>query len=166
MLVSEGPDALKAERLARTLGTTKGSFYWHFKDVPDFHRRMLTHWESKALKDVIDEIEREDSPVSSLRKLALMSSSGADDAHGGVAAEPAIRAWARSNATVANALAEIDAARLKYLQALMSNCGVSNPDLARALYAASIGMEELSARSGKDNREAMGTLVDLILALR
>ncbi len=141
-LVADGPDALKAEKLARALGTTKGSFYWHFKDVPDFHRRMLTHWEEKALNGVIAQIEREESAVAALRNLARIAAGGADEADGGRAVEPAIRAWSRSNAMVSSALAEIDSARLKYLQALMARCGVSNPDLSRALYAAAIGMEE------------------------
>ncbi len=35
-----GPQALAAEPLARRLGTTKGSFYWHFKDVPAYHARL------------------------------------------------------------------------------------------------------------------------------
>jgi len=33
-LVSDGPAALAAEPMARRMKTTKGSFYWHFKDVP------------------------------------------------------------------------------------------------------------------------------------
>ena len=43
-LAEAGPVALKAEPMARRLGTTKGSFYWHFADVPDFHRQMLSLW--------------------------------------------------------------------------------------------------------------------------
>ncbi|MFN3661424.1 TetR family transcriptional regulator [Yoonia sp.] len=35
-LASHGPSALRAAALARDLGTTKGSFYWHFKDLPDY----------------------------------------------------------------------------------------------------------------------------------
>ncbi|MEH6751885.1 MAG: TetR family transcriptional regulator, partial [Paracoccaceae bacterium] len=31
-LAEAGPVALKAEPMARRLGTTKGSFYWHFAD--------------------------------------------------------------------------------------------------------------------------------------
>ena len=31
-LLHRGPDAVRVEPLARGLGVTKGSFYWHFKD--------------------------------------------------------------------------------------------------------------------------------------
>ena len=44
-LVAEGPTALAAEPLARQLGTTKGSFYWHFKDVPDFQKAVIRDWQ-------------------------------------------------------------------------------------------------------------------------
>ena len=43
-LVAQGPKALAAEPLARKLATTKGSFYWHFKDVPDFQAAVVKHW--------------------------------------------------------------------------------------------------------------------------
>ncbi|UYV36652.1 hypothetical protein N4R57_16880 [Rhodobacteraceae bacterium D3-12] len=43
---------------------------------------------------------------------------------------------------------------------------MTNPDLTRAIYAAAIGMADLSMRDNKSNDAALGTLVDLILALR
>ena len=47
-LTSLGQSALRAEPLSRHLKTSKGSFYWHFKDVPDFRARMLAHWRDAA----------------------------------------------------------------------------------------------------------------------
>lgn len=72
-LASGGPEAIKAERLARGLGTTKGSFYWHFKDVPAFRAAMLDHWRNRALTSIIAEIENEQTPTSALRKLAQIA---------------------------------------------------------------------------------------------
>lgn len=165
-LAANGPEALKAERLARALGTTKGSFYWHFTDVPTFREAMLDHWRDRALTGIIAEIETEQTPASALRKLAQIAARGADNPAADTRMEPAVRAWARSDQLVAETLASIDAERLRFMENLLRRCGVPNPDLARALYAASIGMEDLSSRDGAHNDEAMGTLVDLILALR
>mgnify|MGYP001820637128 CR=1 FL=1 len=50
-LKEHGPDALKAEALARRLGTTKGSFYWHFKDIPAYHDALLDVWLASAVDD-------------------------------------------------------------------------------------------------------------------
>jgi hypothetical protein len=38
--------------------------------------------------------------------------------------------------------------------------------MARIIYAAHVGMADLSTRDGKDNADPMGSLVDLVLALR
>ena len=69
-LVARGPAALKAEALARDLKTTKGSFYWHFKDVPDFHRAMLTRWERETLARLDAVLDIDGSPVQRLRHLS------------------------------------------------------------------------------------------------
>ena len=33
-----------AEALARKVGASKGSFYWHFKGLPDFHQQVAAAW--------------------------------------------------------------------------------------------------------------------------
>jgi AcrR family transcriptional regulator len=44
-LSAEGIDAVRVEVLARELGVSKGSFYWHFRDREDLLDKMLGHWE-------------------------------------------------------------------------------------------------------------------------
>src|SRR5213080_4575890 len=43
-LSERGFTALKAEPLAKALGVSRGSFYWHFADVGAFHTAILKHW--------------------------------------------------------------------------------------------------------------------------
>ena len=52
-LVAQGPTALAAEPLARALGATKGSFYWHFKDVPSLHEAVTQDWQTRAFARVV-----------------------------------------------------------------------------------------------------------------
>jgi AcrR family transcriptional regulator len=47
-LAHEGFDAMKADVLARKLGVSRGSFYWHFSDLDGFHARVIEHWNSEA----------------------------------------------------------------------------------------------------------------------
>jgi AcrR family transcriptional regulator len=157
-LIDHGPAALKAEALARTLDTTKGSFYWHFKDVPAFHTHMLTHWEQQALNGLVAEIETKDTAVATLQRFVQSSKGNTNSA--------AVRAWARTDSSVAKAVAHIDKARLKYLTTLLKRCGVGNPDLACALYAAMVGIETLPDNDETLGKNALTSLVDLILALR
>ncbi len=164
-LTDAGPKALKAEPLARRLGATKGSFYWHFDDVSAFHAAMMETWETRAFAEIITLVEQQGTAVRKLRELAQIAAAGAPEDFGGIAAEPSIRAWARESDTVATAVLQIDTKRMAYVQDLFEEIGLTNPELTRVLYAAFVGMEELSTRDGTLNSPALGTLVDLILAL-
>ncbi|WP_270731907.1 TetR/AcrR family transcriptional regulator [Shimia sp. Alg240-R146] len=164
-LTEAGVAALKAEPMARRLNTTKGSFYWHFADVPAFHDAMLHTWEARAYDDIVAQLETHETSVLKLRALGQIAVSGAPEEYGGMALEPAIRAWGRSDAAVSEAVARVDGLRMQYLAKLMQDIGLSNPELVRILYASFIGMEDLSSRDALENGAAMGTLVDLILAL-
>lgn len=164
-LARSGPQALKAEPLARELGTTKGSFYWHFKDVASFQSQMLELWETRAVDDITRFLDEEADPVRKLYMLGDISTS-ADPEHGGDAVEPAIRAWAQSNHTAAYVVERVDQKRLDYLQGILAELDLSNPDFARLIYGAYIGMGTLSAKDGTDNKDAMSTLLAALLALR
>ena len=164
-LAKDGPIALKAEPLARRLGTTKGSFYWHFADVPGFHVAMLSHWETRAFDDIVNALAQEPSPVQRLRQFGQAMTAAASNDHGGIGTEPAIRAWGRSCPLATAAILSIDAKRIALLQELLNQLDLSNPELCRILYGGLLGMTELSAHDGADNTQPMATLVDLILAL-
>lgn len=43
-LAAHGIDRVRVELLAKQLGVTKGSFYWHFKDRDALLARMLDRW--------------------------------------------------------------------------------------------------------------------------
>ncbi|MCW8842242.1 MAG: TetR/AcrR family transcriptional regulator [Rhodobacteraceae bacterium] len=165
-LVAQGSSALKAEALARDLKTTKGSFYWHFKDVPAFHQAMLRHWEDASLHMLDVALHDDGTPVQRLRHFAQSAPTAQNGlASHGTALEPAIRAWAHENPTAAAVVARVDARRMEALDHLLTEMGLSNPELSRILYGARLGMAEMSGRDGIDNENALGTLVDLILAL-
>lgn len=165
-LSTEGPVALKAEPMARRLSTTKGSFYWHFADVPDFHRQMLTLWVDGAVSHIPQALAEQPTPVARLRRLGQVVASGLHPVLGDLVVEPAIRAWGREDSGVAEAIAKVDTARTAYIQRLLTEVEITNPEMARIIYAAHVGMADLSTRDGKDNADPMGSLVDLVLALR
>lgn len=161
-LTTKGPQALKAEPLARDLGTTKGSFYWHFKDVPAFQEQMLSNWEEKATQDIIVALDPIPTPAAKLRALSQLATTPQEDC---VGAEPAIRAWARADKNVAAALARVDTTRIAYLQDIFTAMDMANPDLPRICYASLIGLQELSDDCDSAGTTPMATLVDLMIAL-
>lgn len=154
-LAISGAPALAAEPLARKLNTTKGSFYWHFRDLPAFHDALIAGWEGSALTA----LTQVDGDTATARLRALADCIAAPDA-----TETAMRGWALSHAGAAAALGRVDAARLDLLTAHLRVIGVTNPAMARCLHAAASGLKAL----GNEDAAAddIGSLVDLILALR
>jgi AcrR family transcriptional regulator len=53
VLGKRGVAGLAIEPLAKSLGTTKGSFYWHFRDREDLIRAALERWENEETDAVI-----------------------------------------------------------------------------------------------------------------
>lgn len=65
----EGLAAVAVEPLARRLGATKGSFYWHFANRDALIAAALLRWEQEGTEDVIAWIEAEAVPRERLRLL-------------------------------------------------------------------------------------------------
>lgn len=153
-LSAQGPQALAAEPLARALGTTKGSFYWHFKDVPAYHAALIKTWRVQAIAALANAVSDTNGPDQRLRDFgaALLNDKN----------EIAFRNWAQTDANVAETLRAIDAERLTYLTLLLRELGLGNADFARALQATLIGLPQLDSPA---RTAPFDTLVDTVLAL-
>ncbi|MEV4239473.1 TetR/AcrR family transcriptional regulator [Nocardia sp. NPDC049737] len=68
-LAEGGLAAVSVEPIAKRLGTTKGSFYWHFKDRAALIDAALARWEQRSTDDVIAEIAVETDPAERLHRL-------------------------------------------------------------------------------------------------
>ncbi|HEY1687802.1 MAG TPA: TetR/AcrR family transcriptional regulator [Solirubrobacteraceae bacterium] len=115
-LASGGPDAVRVEQLARTLGVSKGGFYWHFSDRQSLLDEMLDTWERTWVDEAIETVEAEQGDARSrLRRLfALAAASGSEL----LKIELAIRDWARRDKTVARRLRKVDSRRMDYMRSL------------------------------------------------
>lgn len=165
-LGSAGVQAIRAERLARTLGVSKGSFYWHFADVPALHAAMLAHWEAFATEQIIADTDAVGGDGQArLTRLIEIVTSDLSDPYGGLATEAAIRDWARYDPQVAPCLFRVDARRLGFVAGLFRDAGLDQPKAARAArlyYTALIGAEHLNLSPRLDLR---ADLLHLLLVL-
>jgi AcrR family transcriptional regulator len=120
-LARSGFTALKADTLAKALGVSRGSFYWHFADVGAFHAAVLRHWREVALEKIVAEIDA--TTGDRLETLLLRSFSARSNL------EAAIRAWAFADREARAAVDAVDAGRVSYLQKLLIEAG-TEPALA------------------------------------
>ena len=65
----EGIAAFNVEKLAKRLGVTKGSFYWHFRDRSALIEATMLLWEKKGTDDVIAQLEQIQSAEERLKML-------------------------------------------------------------------------------------------------
>jgi AcrR family transcriptional regulator len=135
-LAESGFTALKAEPLAKTMGVSRGSFYWHFADVEAFHRAILRHWRDVAAERIIADVEAaadEGDPLQLLLRRVFGER---------LALESAVRSWAAVDRAAKSAVQAIDRRRLSYVESLLGASGLS-VDVARAraqiLYWAFLG---------------------------
>lgn len=68
-IASGGLDAVAVEPLARRLGVTKGSFYWHFANRDALLRAALGRWEQAETDDIVARIGPEPDPYARIVKL-------------------------------------------------------------------------------------------------
>ena len=163
-----GVQAIRAEALARELKVSKGSFYWHFKDVPALKEHMLRHWSEQATARIISDIDAHiASPRQRLRLLLTHIADGEAGRYGGKDLDAAIRDWARHDAAARETLETVDARRLDYVAGLFRSCGIDanvSEIQARLLYGALIGTRQLATTSASTLREELLVLLEALLS--
>ncbi|MCO1367057.1 TetR/AcrR family transcriptional regulator [Burkholderia multivorans] len=156
VLESRSIDAVRVEVLAKEMGVTKGSFYWHFKDRDDLLRRMLAAWRDEATEQIIFRFEsRGLSARELIRDLLTLPFRGAS-AKEAAATELAIRAWARRDESARSVLDEVDAKRLAYITQCFRALGFSASEArsrAFALYSYELS-ESLLSHQGTDKEKS------------
>lgn len=111
-LAAGGPDAVRVEVLAKTLGVTKGGFYGHFADRNALLTEMLDAWERASTDEVLARVESEGGDAKAkLRRAGALTFSNAL-----LPIDLAIRDWARCEPAVAERLRRVDNRRMDYLR--------------------------------------------------
>jgi len=134
-LAKSGFTALKAEPLAKSMGVSRGSFYWHFADIGAFHAAILKYWREVAAEQVIADVEAggRENPL----RFLLQRVFGAR-----LSLEKAVRNWASFEPAARAAVRAIDRRRLDYVEGLLRSAGLAQGTArarAQILYWAFVG---------------------------
>lgn len=163
LLAEQGIDGVRVELLAKRLGVTKGSFYWHFKDRDALHEAMLDLWRRRATVAIIDRLEARNEPPDA-RLAALIRLAFAPKADQGAQVELSIRLWSRRDPRPRAALAEVDALRLRYTAGLFREMGLSREAAdARAVVAYAFQRVAASLIDRDDDATLERCIADLVV---
>ena len=137
VIAERGVAGLSIEALAKSLGVTKGSFYWHFADRSALVVAAASMWERRATGEVIEELSAIEDPRRRLRTLLEVSFS--DSVNGPIDAAMAGRSEDR---TVGATVARVTMARLNFIESIFVELGLDAERAARrarVAYAAYLG---------------------------
>ncbi len=166
-LAEDGLAGVAVEPLARRLGASKGSFYWHFRDRAELIAATLELWERRDTTEVIAALETIAHPRQRLRELARSAYTGAaagNDAQSGVLA-------AASDPRVGPVLERVTRTRLAFLERQFEALGLDPPAArarARMAYAVYVGLGDLrrAVPQAPMTESQVASMIELIVDTR
>ncbi|NJO32775.1 MAG: TetR/AcrR family transcriptional regulator [Rhodospirillales bacterium] len=152
-LIKGGVAAIKVDHLARQIGVTRGSFYWHFRDRNELLKSLLQTWkQSDPFRRVTQ--QHAGKPVYQLAEFfCIWLRPGEFDPD----YDAAVRDWARVSAAAAQLVRQVDETRLETLRALFQALGFPRLEAdirARVMYYHQVGYFALRLRETLDNRRS------------
>jgi AcrR family transcriptional regulator len=160
-LAESGVETVRVEPLAKLMGVTKGSFYWHFKNREDLLEAVLQEWIKLQTHSIIERVE-EIGGDATTKLLYLFELAVQDDGQ----VENAIRAWATNDSKIAALVTQVDQRRLDYTKDLFLQIGFAPSEAmvrARMAYYALVGEFTIGTRSDQAERLAEIRLQHAIL---
>jgi AcrR family transcriptional regulator len=164
-LISEqGVGALAVEALARQLGVTKGSFYWHFRTREALLQAALERWEQYGEREIISQIEAIPDPRERLPELFRRVAHELQPHRVYAALLKAL-----DHPLVVPVMARVSKRRTEFLHTAYKQAGMEGADAlnrARLTYAAYVGFLQLNFTLGlpRLSHEEFDTYVEHMIA--
>ncbi len=164
VLAADGIEGLKLDRLCGRLGVTKGSFYWHFKDMAGYRIALGQAW--AELRDRDRSHFGDLTRLPPRERLARMMATLRGERQW--ALERAMREWARTDPAVAASVRAADQRVLAAVQQAFEDAGFDRDDAAmraHATFAAGIGFLHITEAPPGDVLAAQQErFIDMMLA--
>lgn len=164
-LVARGVEAVKVDRLAKEMGVTRGSFYWHFSSRGELLQALLTYWgdtNTTAIRTALD-----NHRGNGKAQFEALLNVWIEERDYAPAFDNAVRDWARHSKTAAALLRKVDEERITLLTGIFRNLGYDEAESvtrARVLYFHQVGYYALAIKESRKDRMASLPLYYKILA--
>jgi AcrR family transcriptional regulator len=142
LIAEQGVAAVAVEPLARRLGVTKGSFYWHFPSRDALLEAALERWESVEQEEVFGKLEAVADPRERLSALFQLV---AHEFKSHIVYSALLKAL--DHPAVQPVINRVSQRRLEYLTASFRQTGLGRTEAqhrARLTYAAYVGFLQLN----------------------
>jgi AcrR family transcriptional regulator len=124
-LLNKGPAAVRVEPLARELGVTKGSFYWHFAGRKALLEALIAEWEEEETL-ITEAIHRTDRSAAIQALIAEVKQRTLASERGEAPSDAAIFAWGAIDPEIAERTRHGEEQRMQLLRELVGNHDVAD----------------------------------------
>jgi len=151
LIATQGVSAVAVEPLARQLGVTKGSFYWHFPTREALLKAALERWEKQDIDALLNQVE----PIADPRvRLCELFRRTGREAKSHVIYSALLRAL--DHPIVQPVMARVSQRRMDFLTRAYRQVGMNRniaAHRARLAYAAYVGFLQLALQLGMPRLE-------------
>ncbi len=121
----KGFEAVKIEKLAKLLGTSRSGFYWHFKNRQDLLQHLLDYWTDEYTSTLIDDMEVKGLDAGK-RLLVAMKIIGDKNL---TKYDLAMNGWAKTDKRVDDAVKKVIKMRLDFSREIFVGLGFDGDEL-------------------------------------
>lgn len=158
-LIEGGLEAVKIDRLAKTLKAERRSFYYHFKDRDALLDELLQHWEIHNTKSYEEALNVNNNNGET--ELETINNMWLEEKTFNPAYDSAMRDWARISKPVARVVMRVDRKRIEILNRIFRDLGYEDPEAfirARVAYFHQVGYITLGLGESRKTRNELAPI--------
>jgi AcrR family transcriptional regulator len=155
-LIEEGIAGVEINKLAKRLGSSRGGFYWFFKDRAQLLDELLKEWADTST--VLFERVLHNHHQDGLEEYLAMTNLWVDENEYDPQWDGAVRDWARTSKTVRKVVEAVDQKRITVLEEIFRHIGYQGKEAnvrARVMYYHQVGYYAMGVRESQRERRAL-----------
>ena len=155
-LIEEGTAGIEINKLAKRLRSSRGGFYWFFKDRAQLLRELLDYW-VRTSTVLFERILRTPGRNGMEEYLAL-TNLWIDEKEYDPKWDGAVRDWARTSKAVRKVVEAVDQKRIAILEQIFNDIGYLGKEAhirARVMYYHQVGYYAMGVQESQKERRAL-----------
>jgi AcrR family transcriptional regulator len=155
-LIEDGTVGVEINKLAKRLGSSRGGFYWFFKDRAQLLEELLAYWKETSTMQFEDILKVPGK--NGMEKYLAMTNLWIDEKEYDPKWDGAVRDWARTSDDVRKIVYEVDQKRIAVLEQIFKEIGYAVKDAhirARVMYYHQVGYYAMGVQESKRRRRAL-----------
>jgi AcrR family transcriptional regulator len=156
-LIEEGTAGVEIKKLAKRLGSSRGGFYWFFRDRAQLLEELLAHWAQTST--VLFERILQNPERNGMKEYLAMMNLWIDENEYDPKWDGAVRDWARTSNSVRKVVQAVDQKRIAVLEQIFNDIGYAGKEAnirARIMYYHQVGYYAIGVQ---ESRKARRTLI-------